>query len=322
MSGRVRVSFVIPVRNDARGLQRCLESLAHEPASRQIVTETIVIDNGSVDDSPSVARRAGATVLQLPRLKVAELRNRGVAAATGALLAFVDADHELGAEWLAAAAEIELEGDIGAIGARYSPPPAGSWVQRMYGAIRGRTVGRHDVDWLGSGNLVVRREAFDDVQGFDTELETCEDVEFCNRLRAHGWRIVADDRMYSVHYGDPATLRQLFRSELWRGRDNLRVTLRGPLTLRSLPSLVMPMVTLLGLGAIIIGVALWPAGQRWLAVAGALLVGAVALLRVVKVLGGLQPRRIGDLAPACAVALVYESARALALIFRTPHRRR
>jgi GT2 family glycosyltransferase len=245
-----------------------------------------------------------------------------VAAATGALLAFVDADHELGAEWLAAAAEIELEGDIGAIGARYSPPPAGSWVQRMYGAIRGRTVGRHDVDWLGSGNLVVRREAFDDVQGFDTELETCEDVEFCNRLRAHGWRIVADDRMYSVHYGDPATLRQLFRSELWRGRDNLRVTLRGPLTLRSLPSLVMPMVTLLGLGAIIIGVALWPAGQRWLAVAGALLVGAVALLRVVKVLGGLQPRRIGDLAPACAVALVYESARALALIFRTPHRRR
>ena len=48
--------------------------------------------------------------------------------------------------------------------------------------------------------------------------------------------------MRNVHFGDPATLWDLFRGELWRGRDNLRISLRGPLTWRGLPSVVIPIV--------------------------------------------------------------------------------
>ena len=47
-----------------------------------------------------------------------------------------------------------------------------------------------------------------------------------------------------LHLGAPSKLRRLFLGELWRGRDNLRVTLRGPLTLRALPSVLLPVANL------------------------------------------------------------------------------
>ena len=67
-------------------------------------------------------------------------------------------------------------------------------------------------------------------------------------------RSSSDDRLRSVHLGDPRTLRALFFGELWRGRDNLKVSLRGPLSLRGLPSLAHPARrTLLLLTAVIGG---------------------------------------------------------------------
>jgi hypothetical protein len=59
--------------------------------------------------------------------------------------------------------------------------------------------------------------------------------------------------MVSVHYGDPGTLKALFLGELWRGRDSLKVTLRAPLTLRSIPGVAIPLLTLASLVWIPIG---------------------------------------------------------------------
>ena len=56
-------------------------------------------------------------------------------------------------------------------------------------------------------------------------------------------RLVADEALASVHYGDPRTLRAVYAGEKWRGRDNLRVTLRPPMNLRSALSALQPLVT-------------------------------------------------------------------------------
>ena len=81
----VTLSFIVPVRDDAARLRRCLRSIAGDPSP--VPFELIVADNGSTDDSPEVATTAGARVLSLPGQPVAELRNRAAAAATGDLLA-------------------------------------------------------------------------------------------------------------------------------------------------------------------------------------------------------------------------------------------
>jgi GT2 family glycosyltransferase len=133
---------------------------------------------------------------------------------------------------------------VGAVGAPYEAPRDGTWVQRTYDLLRRRRTGLHEVEWLGSGNLAVWRRSFDAIGGFDTTLQTCEDVDFCRRLRSDGTRILESGRLRSVHLGDPSTVSELFRGELWRGRDNLRASLRGTVRLRELPSIIVPVVHL------------------------------------------------------------------------------
>ena len=307
----------MPVRNDARNLRVCLGSILAEDPDRTRI-EIIVADNGSTDPSADVARNAGARVLVLPGMKVAELRNRAAREAQGRRLAFVDADHRLGAGWLEAATRAMAQPGVVAAGAPYLPPENGTWVQRTYDGLRCHADDTADVEWLASGNLVVDRSAFRAVGGFDTSLETCEDVDLCQRLRAAGGRVVQDARMRSTHFGDPATLKALFVGELWRGRDNLRASLRSALTLRALPSVVIPVATLLFLIGAGIGLVLAPVGGAWLFVPAAAGIGALAGLRAAVILSRLGRFTASNAARALAVALTYDVARALAPVWVSP----
>jgi Glycosyl transferase family 2 len=314
------LSFVVPVKNDAQRLNRCLASILASGGDQEL----IVVDNGSTDESAAVARSAGARVLSLPGKRVSALRNEAAAIARGGCLAFVDADHELVTSWVATAVDVMHQGDIGAAGALYVAPADGTWVQRTYGALRGRTVGRADARWLGSGNLIVRADAFKAIGGFDETLESCEDVDFCQRLRDAGWRLVADERLVSVHYGDPSTLGSLFRAERWRGRDNLRVTLRGGVTVRDLPSIVSPIVVALAVPSVLAATAAAPfTGGRSLsiAVAATVVFTIIALARTVRIVSTGGHWKIAAVARALAVATTYELARASAIVTRAAHHR-
>jgi hypothetical protein len=249
---------------------------------------------------------------------VGELRNRGVRAAKAPLLAFVDADHLLAPDWLAFAVETLHTTGAAAVGASYHAPPRGTWVQRMYGALRGLTPGRSDVDWIGSGSMLVRRDVFEQVGGFDGQLSACEDVDFCQRVRAEGYRVVNDDRLNSVHLGDPETLSALFRGELWRGQNNLAATFRGAVSFNALASLAVPA---LNLALFVAALAALPFGAAGAATAVAAFAGILALAgaRTIKML--LQPggASAADAPQAFVVALVYHAARALALVVRGTH---
>jgi hypothetical protein len=309
-------SFVIPVRNDASRLRRCLESIRRGSGSHEV--RIIVVDNGSTDGSAEVARAAGATVFDRPGERVGTLRNLGAAAVEGDLLAFVDADHELGLGWLHAVYETMQDPRVGAVGAPYHAPNPGTWVQRLYDGFRDHRPGVRDVEWLGSGNLVVRSSAFRQVGGFDTTLEACEDVDFCQRLRRAGFTVASDSRLVSIHQGDPATLAALFRSELWRGRDNLRVSLRGPLTLAGVPSLVIPIIDLIALAAALVAGVMGEPLFALMAIAALL---GLAALRAARLFQRLPDRTMADGFRALLVAFVYDLARAFAVIARVPHRR-
>jgi GT2 family glycosyltransferase len=317
-----RVSFIVPVRNDAVRLQTCLRSILrnnHRPGD----VEIIVVDNGSTDRSAEVAAQLGARVIRVEQGRVAELRNRGAALATTDILAFVDADNEIVAGWVHAAVECLHMPHVGAAGALYHAPPDGTWVQRTYGHLRGTPNGQDETDWLGSGNLAVLRTAFEAIGGFDTTLETCEDVDFCHRLRARGLRIISDARLRSIHHGDPKTLLEVFSSERWRGRDNLRVSFRRPFQWSAIPSALLPIGQGLSLGVGIAGILalFWAAPVGLLLMAAALFSFAAATsLRVVRAAWRARPRGAVGLFAAFAVASVFDVGRALALVSRAPHR--
>jgi hypothetical protein len=314
-----RVSFVVPVRDDAVRLKRCLASInAGVPAGVDV--EIVVADNGSVDDSAVVARAAGARVLELPGVRLGELRNRAAAAATGDILAFVDADHEIGPDWIACAVDAFRDPEAGAIGAPCRAPSPGTWVQQVYDRLRRHPASREQVEWLGSGNMAVRRSAFHTVGGFDTTLETCEDVDLCRKLRGAGFDLYSDRRMLNIHYGDPSTLGQVFYGELWRGRDNLRVSLRAPVTGRTLVSAAMPVANLSAMVLVASGLLAGGRMGRTAAAAGLLYLAAGVALRATAMTRRGQP--VTDWAAACAVAAAYEAGRALAVAGRFGYRRR
>src|SRR4249920_2492603 len=57
----VRISVVIPALNEAASIGRVLDAIP-----RELVTERLVIDNGSTDDTARVAAEHGARVLAEP----------------------------------------------------------------------------------------------------------------------------------------------------------------------------------------------------------------------------------------------------------------
>lgn len=322
---RPLVSFVIPVKNDAQRLRRCLTSIVSNDYPRALI-EIVVVDNESVDGSDRVAREYGAIVLRSPGDCVAALRNRGARAALGSLIAFVDADHEIDAQWITAAVAILSHPDVAATGCAYLTDPKANWVQQQYDRLRVRPDQRQEVAWIGSGNLAVKRHAFDRIGGFNTTLTACEDVDLCNRLAQAGHRIVADPALRSVHFGDPRTLKALFFGELWRGRDNLKVTFNGPRTFRHLRSALLPVADVFILGA---GIVSAVSGHPLIAVAclAVALVPAAARAAVMT-----QRRRdtggqsFGSASrgalQALAVSVVFDLARAFALVARGSHRAR
>jgi len=96
------VSVVIPVRDDAEMLARCLAALA---AQTRPADEIVVVDNGSSDDSASVARSAGARVVAEATPGIPQAASTGYDAASGELIARLDADSIPPAEWIGYAVE-------------------------------------------------------------------------------------------------------------------------------------------------------------------------------------------------------------------------
>lgn len=312
------MSFVIPVRNDALRLQRCLASILRNEYPRDLI-EIIVVDNESTDGSAAAARSHGAIVIKSAGDSVAAHRNRGARAALGSLIAFADADHEIDANWIETAVEVLSDPTVAATGSAYLTQPSANWVQQQYDGMRSRSLRREDVSWLGSGNFAVKRAAFESVGGYNQALTACEDVDLCNRLALGGHRIVADPNLRSVHFGDPKTLKALFFGELWRGRDNLRVTFSGPRTFRHLRSALVPIadLALIALGV----VALLTLHPVWALALWALAIVPAAIKAAFIVRRQLRPGVVAAV-QAFAVAVVFDLARALALLAKGSHRAR
>jgi cellulose synthase/poly-beta-1,6-N-acetylglucosamine synthase-like glycosyltransferase len=313
------IAFIIPVRNAERHLGRCLSSIVKATAAFR--AELIVVDDGSTDRSAAIAEAMGAAVLPSPEAGPAAARNAGVAGSRAPVLAFVDADHEIVSGWVAAAIAVLDDSTVAATGALCDAPSPGTWVQRAYDALRGRHRRRQEVSWLGAGNLAVRAAAFRSIGGFDEALTACEDVDLCQRLRMAGGRIVSEPLMGSVHFGDPATLAALFRGELWRGRNSLRVSLRSG-GMAALAGIALP----LAVGMLLVATVVLAAATPWVG-AGPSLLSSALLVTAFLPRTLLMCSRSPSVSPVrwvqyLVVAGTYEVARAASLVVRADHQTR
>ena len=99
---RVTISVVIPVKDDAEALERCLRALLSQTRQAE---EIIVVDDGSSDGSASVARAYGATVVPSVGTGIPAASATGYDAATSEVCARLDADCVPPSGWLERIAE-------------------------------------------------------------------------------------------------------------------------------------------------------------------------------------------------------------------------
>lgn len=94
----MKVSVVIPAYNEQRYLGACLESLLGQTVP---AAEIIVVDNNSTDRTAQVARRfPNVRVLREPKQGIVYARNRGFNAASGDIIARIDADTRVPPHWI------------------------------------------------------------------------------------------------------------------------------------------------------------------------------------------------------------------------------
>ncbi|WP_431836492.1 glycosyltransferase family 2 protein [Cellulomonas sp. Y8] len=100
MTGRppLRISVVVPAWDEEDRLPRCLASLA---AQTRLPDEVVVVDNASGDGTARVAAAAGARVVHEAERGIWPAAAAGYDAATGDVIARVDADTVLPPGWLA-----------------------------------------------------------------------------------------------------------------------------------------------------------------------------------------------------------------------------
>lgn len=124
-----RVSVVIPALNDSPMLANALRALA---VQSRPADEIIVVDNGSTDDTAAVARASGARVIEEPLRGIFPATAAGFDAATGDLIARLDADSVPPSDWIQRVVDaFETDSELAALsgpGDFYGSNPVVHWV--------------------------------------------------------------------------------------------------------------------------------------------------------------------------------------------------
>lgn len=95
-----RYSFIIPALNEENFISECIKSIKRQHPKK---FEIIVVDNGSKDKTPDIARNLGCRVVKEKRRGISRARNKGALVARGEYLCFIDADGVLSKNWLSIA---------------------------------------------------------------------------------------------------------------------------------------------------------------------------------------------------------------------------
>ncbi len=183
------VSIVIPAYNASEHIVQAIDSVAAQTISGW---ELIVVDDGSTDSTAAVvsARIDGlrnARLISKENQGVSHSRNLGASEAQGSIVAFLDADDSwLPSKLEAHLARMEADPRLAVTFARVefmdaSGRPTGQLTNNLRDVVTAPMFLRTNPT-VTTSNVVVRREAFFDVGGFDETINHSEDVELLFRL--------------------------------------------------------------------------------------------------------------------------------------------
>ena len=198
------VSVVVCAYNAADTIDDCLTALAEVQYPR---FEIIVVDDGSTDDTAlRVHRHSRAQLIQTPNSGLSTARNVGLDAASGDVVAYVDADVRVDPLWLMHLVQPFVTSTAVAAGGPNVAPSDDGWfsqcVARAPGAPSHVMFDDRQAEHIPGCNFAARREALLAIGGFDPIfLRAGDDVDVCWRLQDRGgWIAFAPSALVWHHH--------------------------------------------------------------------------------------------------------------------------
>ena len=187
-----KCSIVIAARNETSNLSACLASISKidYPTSGY---EVIVVDNNSTDNTAEImAGFPNVVYLKEERPGPSSARNKGIAASSGDMLVFLDADTTVDKNWLKTLLAPFEDASVGAVGGEIRPMAEGNIISEYLSVSLlmryHRYGGKRYVKGYPSCNLAVRKSSLDG--GFDPNIVRGQDKDICYRILEKGGKIV------------------------------------------------------------------------------------------------------------------------------------
>ncbi|MEM4134037.1 MAG: glycosyltransferase [Candidatus Micrarchaeia archaeon] len=186
MKNKLEISVVVPALNEEKYIESCLKSLKSQSYKP---LEIIVCDGNSEDETREIARKYADKVIIEKRRSAAAERQKGAEIAKGDIIAFIDSDTIAEKDWLKKIADAFSKDEK---------------IVAVYGRVLIRDGSRIDkilaklftpyirfTDLIGKPavagmNMAVRKDAFNQIGGFNLNLKTAEDIDLFNRIKRKG----------------------------------------------------------------------------------------------------------------------------------------
>ncbi|MGH2536265.1 MAG: glycosyltransferase, partial [Candidatus Promineifilaceae bacterium] len=269
------MSVVVPAHNAAATLAECLAALAQQSFKGHLY-EVIVVDDGSSDCTADIAANCKVRLLRQPHLGASAARNAGIAAATGELICFTDADCAPRPDWveqlIAPLERPEVSGCKGIYATR-QPERIARFVQLEYEDKYDRLSQSEYINFIDTYSAAYRRAVLVANNGFDEQVQFAEDQELSFRLTARGYKLVFQPAAV-VHHRHVDSLAAYLRKKLMIGYWKAQVVRRFPE--RGLSDSHTPQVMKVQMG--LAGLALAAGGLAWLGLGARLALAAALLL--------------------------------------------
>jgi len=207
------------------------EGKSSGPGTRAL--EIWVVDSASTDGSVEMVREkfpGVGLIANSDNVGFTRGNNQGIARCRGRTLVLLNPDTEVHADALAVMADyLEWHPDVGVVGPRIATPDGGLQPSRRRFPTYGtafvestclqRWFPRHpllaryymwdrpddqeqDVDWIEGACLAARAEVVSHVGGLDERFFMySEELDWCKRVKAAGWRVVYLPQAQILHYG-------------------------------------------------------------------------------------------------------------------------
>jgi glycosyltransferase involved in cell wall biosynthesis len=225
-----QISVIIPVYNDYKRLDLCLNALVHQ--NNPVPFEILVVDNGSKDIDQAVVEKyieySYIRFINEPKPGSYAARNKGISESKAGIIAFTDGDCIPEPSWLANIMKVMSQGKVDLIAGNVEiffestqTPPSLLEIFELVLAFpqkENAKVGRSV-----TANVTVKKHVIDAIGNFQDDSFSGADYEFTSRAVKNGFTLV---------YGEHCTVKHPARKHLSEMRQKLRRVVGGYYKLR------------------------------------------------------------------------------------------